>query len=194
MHRPARRPLLRLARALAAAVLLAGCGGDDLPPAGYAAAGEAVVERAPGERGEPLELSGTSAEGERVDLADLRGSVVVLNTWYADCPPCQKEAPVLAAAAREHADEGVRFVGVNVRNDSAEAIAAFQDGHGIDYPSIRDGDGSAQLALRGVAPNATPSTLVLDTAGRVAAVVAGEVEGSTLTALLATVLAEGAGA
>src|SRR5690606_32080509 len=41
-----------------------------------------------GERTGPLEMSGTSYDGSVVDLAELRGSVVVLNTWYAACPPC----------------------------------------------------------------------------------------------------------
>ena len=193
MHRP-RRSAVALAAALA--VLAAGCGGDDgLPDApGYVPADQAVKRIAEAERGEPLELSGSSAEGEALDVAALRGDVVVLNVWYATCPPCRSEAPVLAQLSREYADEGVRFVGVNVRNDSTEAVQAFQDQYGIDYPSIRDTEGTAQLALRGVVPTSPPSTVVLDREGRVAAVASGEVSEEVLTGLLDEVLADGGAA
>ncbi|PPK93513.1 thiol-disulfide isomerase/thioredoxin [Kineococcus xinjiangensis] len=189
-----RRSAVALAAALT--VLAAGCGGDDGLPddLGYEPAERAVVRIAESERGEPLQLSGTSAEGEEVDLAQLRGSVVVLNVWYATCPPCRREAPVLAKLSQEYADEGVRFVGVNVRNDSTEAVHAFQDQYDIAYPSIRDTDGRAQLALRGIVPTAPPNTLVLDAEGRVAAKAAGEVSEETLTALVDEVLAGGGAA
>ena len=189
-----RGPLLPAA--VLACALLAGCGGNGLPEEpSYEGAAGAVVQRPAGERGEPVELSGTSAEGERVDLAELRGAPVVLNLWYANCPPCRTEAPVLREAAEEYADEGVRFVGINVRNDSAEAVTAFQETYGIEYPSIRDTDGRAALALRGIAPGAPPSTLVLDAEGRVAALASGEVSEEILTGLLDGVLADpGAGA
>ncbi|WP_345711245.1 TlpA disulfide reductase family protein [Kineococcus glutinatus] len=133
-----------------------------------------------------MELAGTTAECERVDVAALRGTVVVLNVWYADCPPCRVEAPVLQQIADDYADKGVHFVGINTRNDSAEAVRAFQQTFAITYPSIRDSDGSALLALRqrGVSASATPMTVVLDARGRVAALAAGQVEGSTLTGLL----------
>ena len=183
------------AAALLAVVAVAGCGGSDdgLPDdPGYVAGDGAIVQFDAARRGEPVELAGTTAAGERLDLADLRGSVVVLNVWYADCPPCRKEAPVLQQVSQDYADRGVRFVGLNTRNDSVEAVEAFQTTFGVTYPSIRDTDGKGLNALRGsAAPNATPTTLVLDPEGRVAASVSGEVRASTLTGLLDDVLAEG---
>ncbi|WP_432570186.1 TlpA family protein disulfide reductase [Kineococcus sp. SYSU DK005] len=85
---------------------------------------------------------------------------------------------------------GVQVVGVNVRQDSAARVRAFQERYGLSYPSIDDADGSVLLGLRGVVPAATPTTLVLDVQGRVAAGVAGEVDASTLEGLVEDVLAE----
>ena len=151
-----------------------------------------AAEFAPDERGEPVEVSGTTLTGGSLSLSSSRGRVVVVNVWGSWCPPCREEAPMLAAASRTY--EGrVDFVGVNVRDNRASAMA-FETRYGIEYPSIEDTDGRAVLALNQYVPaNAVPATLVLDREGRVAARVLGAVREATLRALLKSVLAEPAG-
>ena len=82
----------------------------------------------------------------------------------------------------------VDFIGVNTRDGAAQA-AAFEEQFGVEYPSILDDEtASGQLAFTGiVAPNAVPSTLILDADGRVAARVSGAV---TDTSILSTLLRE----
>ena len=186
--------------AAAAAVLLGltGCAGEGaLPDAsaddrGYISGDGSTIELAPADRGDPVDVTGVSAEGETIDLTQWRGEVVVLNVWYNTCPPCRAEAPDLAAIAVETAPDGVRFVGVNTRDDAATA-QAFQRTFGITYPSILDVRGEAVLALRGeVAPQAVPSTLVIDRQGRVAARILGTADPGTLRTLVAGAVAEAA--
>ncbi|GAA4973789.1 TlpA disulfide reductase family protein [Kineococcus glutinatus] len=186
---------VRGAGVLLAAALLAGCSsGDGLaaPGQGYVDGAGTTREIAAAERTPAVELSGETVEGEPVDLADLRGSVVVLNVWYADCPPCRAEAPTLQGISEDYAAQGVRFLGINTRNDSPEAVRAFHETFGVTYPSIRDSAGTALLALRerGIAAVATPTTVVLDAQGRIAAAVAGQVEAGTLTDMIDRVLTE----
>lgn len=151
-----------------------------------------AVEFAPDERGEPVEMSGTTLTGGSLSLSSSRGRVVVINVWGSWCPPCREEAPILAKASRTYAGR-VDFVGVNVRDNRASA-QAFERRYGIEYPSIEDTDGRAVLALNQYVPaNAVPATLVLDRQGRVAARVLGAVRDATLRALLKPVLAEPAG-
>lgn len=185
--------------ALVAGLALAGCstadplsqqyreGGDQ----GFVAGDGTVTEIPPGEREAPIELGGETADDGQVALADLRGDVVVLNIWYAACAPCRAEAPELAEISEGYAGAGVSFVGINTRDDAAQA-QAFERTFGIEYPSILDAaTGSALLALRGQAnPQAVPTTLVLDREGRVAARVVGRAEGSVLRALLDRVVEE----
>ena len=141
-------------------------------------------------RGESVELAGNTLTDTRLDLADLRGQVVVVNVWGSWCNPCREEAPVLARLSREYADRGVQFVGLNVKDSRAAAIA-FEEEFGITYPSIEDRDGEALLALvRHVPAQAVPVTLVLDRDGRVAARVIGVTREQTLRALLDGTLAE----
>lgn len=189
----------RLVAGVAAAVLLSGCTaeGSDLAQQyadgdgkSYVAGDGSVVQLPPSERGEPVEFTASTTEQEQVAVQDWRGEVVVLNVWYAACPPCRAEAPDLQAVAQDKAADGVRFLGVNIRDDAATA-QAFERTFGVSYPSVLDGDGAVRLALRGqVSPTAVPTTLVLDREGRVAARVVGVVEASLLSGLVDDVLAE----
>ncbi|MGQ7295296.1 TlpA family protein disulfide reductase [Quadrisphaera sp. KR29] len=184
-----RRALLAGALALPTAAALAGCSGLGQPGAdtgnqqGYVS-GDGTRQILPvADRGEPVALTGRTAEGETVDVADWRGQVVVINVWYAACAPCRAEAPELAAVAGDTPD--VRFLGLNTRDDAAVALT-FEKSFGIPYPSVLDaGSGQGLLALRGrIPPQAVPSTLVLDAQGRPAARVVGKVEEDVLRGII----------
>lgn len=152
--------------------------------------GQPVTEFPPVDRGDAVEVGGTTLTGDSLSLVDLRGQVVVVNVWGSWCPPCREEAPVLAKVSKEYAAKGVSFVGINVRDNRSSAVA-FEDNYDITYPSIEDTDGRAVLALNQYIPaNAVPVTLVLDREGRAAARVLGAVRDPTLRALLDSVVAE----
>lgn len=153
--------------------------------------GSGTLEQVPvKDRGEPLKLSGTTLTGADWSISDAKGRVLVLNTWGSWCAPCVAEAPDLqrAWAAVSKADKPVQFMGVNYR-ESAETAAAFVRSAKVTYPSLADDGGQTILALRGKASN-TPTTLVLDRQGRIAARVSGPVTSSTLTGLIDDVLAQ----
>lgn len=96
-----------------------------------------------------------------VNLASLRGDVVVLNFWYVACEPCQYEMPLLERVY--HADQGQRVVviGVNIADD-AQTISTFVNRLGIDYPVLRDVGQRAVIAFR---VTSTPTSIVLDRHG-----------------------------
>lgn len=188
-----------IAAALAVAGLLAACSGgdaagtagDDVADQGYVSGDGTVSQWDTGDRQGPVAIAGTDFAGQAVDIADWRGDVVVLNTWYAQCPPCRAEAPDLVALADDYADQGVRVLGINGVDDAGTA-ESFQETFDVPYPSIDDREKSAVAALQGVVPiQATPTTVVLDRDGKVAARVVGLADGSTLRALVDEVLAEG---
>lgn len=163
--------------------------GDDK---GYISASGAVVEIAPEDRGEPIEFGGVTEDGEEFSSADIAGDVTVVNFWYAACAPCRVEAEDLENVWQEYADEGVSFIGINIY-DQADTARAFAESYGVTYPSIIDVDtGEAKLAFAEDAPiQGTPSTLVLDKEGRVAARIVGPLDGpSILSTLVGDALAE----
>jgi peroxiredoxin len=161
--------------------LVACAPGDPADSPGYVSGDGAVTEWATADRPGPLSLTGTAFDGSIVDLADLRGEVVVLTTWYAACPPCRAEAPDLVEL---DGLDGVSVIGINAE-DSVGTAQAFERTFQIPYPSIADDDGRAIAELQGlVAVNAVPTALILDGEGRVAARTVGRVEPSTLRALV----------
>jgi len=203
--RPVRRAHARRALAAGSAVaalaagLLAGCTASDgstgtaVEGQGYTS-GDGSVRTWPADhRSTAVTVSGTDFAGDPVDVADWRGDVVVLNTWYAECPPCRKEAPALVDLANDYASHGVHVLGINGTND-AGAAEAFQRTFAVPYPSIADSDGRAIAALQGAVPvQAVPTTVVLDREGRVAARVLGLADASTLRGLVDDALADDAG-
>lgn len=184
------------ARALAglAAVLLplSACsdvgGTDDLE---YVGGNGKVVEVALDDRQDPVEISGTTVQGDRLHLSDLRGKAVVLNVWWSGCGPCRSEMPMLVEAEKELGKEDVAFVGINIRDLAPENAAAFERDRGVDYPSLYDPGSETLGALGGYETVAVPATYVLDPEGRVAALMNGPVPSkSTLVTLVEDVLAE----
>ena len=104
-----------------------------------------------------------------LELAALRGKVVVLNFWASWCAPCRVEMPEFDAAYRATKRQGVEFVGVATK-DGEGAARAFVQRVGISYPNVFDPTGQVTLRFRGLTPRAFPYTIVLDRLGRVAAV------------------------
>ncbi|WP_395244525.1 TlpA family protein disulfide reductase [Agromyces sp. MMS24-K17] len=190
-----------MALAVASALLLTGCTEDSLAEQyregsgkNYIAGDGSIAEFSADDRGEPVAFSGETAQGDVFDSADSAGDVTVVNFWYAGCAPCRVEAPLLEEARASFDGEGVTFVGVNVRDQAANA-ASFEERYGVSYPSILDVEsGDVQLAFAGrVPPAAVPTTLVLDKEGRVAARILGQLQdASILETIVDGLLAEGA--
>lgn len=168
--------------AAAALVLLAACGRDVPPVPGT----EALPTQ---DRGEPLALAGPTLDGGRLDLADLRGRIVVLNNWASWCGPCRNETPELVALSKGANPDDVVVVGMNV-TDEREAATAFVEEFGMPYPSIEDPEGALLQTVPGVPPSSLPSTVILDRDGRIAARVIGETDALELSALIARILEE----
>jgi thiol-disulfide isomerase/thioredoxin len=154
--------------------------------------GDGSIERvAADRRSAPLTLSGKTLQGTQWRVADAKDQVLVLNVWGQWCGPCVAEMPHLQQvwAALSTAGKPVQFMGINYR-DGVETAEAFLRVNKVTYPSLRDDGGRTLLALRGKA-NTTPTTLVLDRQGRIAARVSGPVTAATLNGLVNGVLGEG---
>ncbi len=187
----------RLIGALAgAALLLAGCstgsdavdvnnGGEFRFVAGTPA-GDVIPE---GERKSAPEFAGELLDGAEFSSSELSGDVAVINFWGSWCPPCRVETPQFQQVYTEVEGEGVRFLGINVK-DEKQLAAAFLQSKGITFPSLYDPRGEVALAFRDYPANAIPSTIVLDRENRVAAVYTGEVSQEDLRRVLDLVLQE----
>ena len=147
-----------------------------------------------GDRDQAPQLDGTTLDGDAFALSDWAGQVVVINVWGSWCVPCRTETPELVRLANKYADRGVRFLGINIRDNSA-AARSFEDRFKVPYPSLEDPNGQLLLSFRDVIPTSVvPSTVVIDHRGDVAARIIGPVSYSTLKGLLADEAAADGGA
>jgi thiol-disulfide isomerase/thioredoxin len=167
---------LLLVLLLLSALALSGCGGlSGTGTKGYIEGDGQITQVAVADRGDPIEMSGSTLEGKRLSLADYRGQVVVVNVWWSACPPCRTEMPTLVRAASSK-DHPAAYVGIDIRDSDVAQAQAFVRRFGVPYPSVFDPSGKALLAFAGtLSPRTVPSTVVLDAQGRIAASVIGPV-------------------
>jgi thiol-disulfide isomerase/thioredoxin len=195
--RSARRAVLGAAAAAALALGAAACGGGATAQDSAVGNGSSFVSGSygttvfqPGSRPQAPQVRGTTLTGGTFTLSADRGSVVVMNFWGSWCTPCREEAPVLGALARHFSGDGVRFLGVDIRDDPASA-EAYMRTYRISYPSLNDPNDLVALDFRSTAPPAgIPTTLVIDADGRIAARIIGPVSYAGLKALITQAAAE----
>lgn len=156
------RRVAALAPLLVLPLLMTGCGRDQ--PASALVGVDAVAVE---EREAPLDISGTTLEGEPFSLADLRGRVVVLNAWASWCAPCRSEMPAFVDLDGSADPADVAVIGLNVTDDPV-AAQEFIDEMGMSFPSIDDPEGTILATIPGVPPKSLPSTVILDREGRIA--------------------------
>lgn len=147
-------------------------------------AGPGLTAFPPGSRTAAPRLEGTTLESASLSLSDFVGKIVVVNVWGSWCGPCRAETPDLARAARELERRGVRFLGINTR-DNLTAARTFAKRFDVPYPSVVDEDGQLLLGFRFIIPTAVvPTTIIIDREGKVAARVIGPITYRTLKGIL----------
>lgn len=126
-----------------------------------------------------------------IDLQrDFDGEIVVLNLWGQWCGPCRSESDDLQRLHEKYQSRGVTVLGIDLRDPNRNKPVDFVEDNGITYPSIWDPSQAAVAALHGFPTSVVPSTLVLDSEHRVAAVYLAEITDETLAATVEQLLAE----
>jgi thiol-disulfide isomerase/thioredoxin len=170
--------------AAVAAALLTGALVVTLTQGTGKAADPNLVTYPAGHRPMAPDFTATSLTGTPISFGSYRGKVVVVNFWGSWCDPCRREAPTLAVVAEQYKSRGVSFLGVDVSDTPANALA-FTRKEGISYPSVNDSGYAVTAAFgRVVLVSATPTTIVVDRTGHIAGEIYGTVTYAELTSLL----------
>lgn len=100
--------------------------------------------------------------GEPVDLAALRGRVVLVDFWASWCAPCLKSLPLYAGLRDEFARDDFEVIAINVDEEAADA-QAFLQRVDVQFPIVHD-DGSLASAW---SPPGMPTSFLIDRQGLV---------------------------
>jgi thiol-disulfide isomerase/thioredoxin len=172
---------MKLTLALASILLLTSCstgGISSNSESAYVSGDGSAIVINESQRTLAPKLSGDTLSGSK--FSNQPGKLTVVNVWASWCSPCRAEAPTLEEFAIKNPD--IQFVGILTR-DNLSSAQSFVDRFKISYPTLIDD--AVISSFRGSLPaNAIPTTLVIDSKGRVAARISGQVTVSTMRDVL----------
>ncbi|GAC1415449.1 MAG: hypothetical protein NVSMB64_25690 [Candidatus Velthaea sp.] len=133
-----------------------------------------------GLQGLPL-ASGTGT----LDMRRYRGKIVYVNFFASWCPPCNMEAPALAALARRYAPKGLVVIGVDEAEPAAKALA-FRRRYNLPYPIALDADAKAGAPY---GADALPTQVFFNRSGTAVHTQAGMIDETSVDSLIDGLLA-----
>jgi len=105
-------------------------------------------------------------EGKTIDLAKLKGKVVVLNFWATWCGPCRQEIPGFVDAYKRLHGKGVEIIGISLDEGGWDVVQPYVTKANIPYPVVI-GDQTLTDAYGGI--SAIPTTFIVSKDGKIAA-------------------------
>lgn len=118
-------------------------------------------------RTEPLDLKFTAVDGREVDLAKLRGKVVLVDFWATWCGPCVQEVPDVIAAFKKYHDKGFEVVGISLDKEK-EPLLKFTKDKEMTWPQYYDGKFWQNDFARRFGIDSIPAMWLVGTDGRIA--------------------------
>lgn len=109
-------------------------------------------------------------KGNRVQLADYKGKVVILNLWATWCGPCRVEMPGLENLYRRYRSEGLEILAVSLDKGAPEKVQTFTDEYRLSFPVLLDPDREVESRYHTLT---IPTTYVIDKKGMIVAEVDG---------------------
>jgi len=115
-------------------------------------------------KSQPLALKFNTYDGRQVDLAALRGRVVLLDFWASWCGPCIQEMPSLVALHKKYEPEGLTIIGISLDEEKKDMVKAME-AHGMIWPQQFDGKGWKNKIAEDFYIKSIPSTWLFDRKG-----------------------------
>ncbi len=106
----------------------------------------------------------TNQNGQKVNLSDYRGKVVILDFWATWCPPCKAEIPGFVSLYNKYKDNGLVVLGVSLDRDGWSSVRPFIKNYKISYP-VMLGTQNVVQAYGNI--QSIPTTFVLDKQGKI---------------------------
>ena len=101
--------------------------------------------------------------GEKIQLAGLKGKIIFLNFWATWCGPCIEEMPSMEALYQHYKKTDFLFLTISVDCGGRESVRKFVERHRYRIPILLDPAGQT-LELFEI--SRIPATLIIDRNGR----------------------------
>ena len=99
-------------------------------------------------KGEAMDLHFTDVEGKKVNLADMKGKVVLVDYWATWCGLCMEELPRVLKTYQEYHDKGFEVIGISL-DDEPDQMLQFAHENKMPWPQYCDGKGwKSKMATR----------------------------------------------
>ena len=133
------------------------------PPAEKAAGAQRRLES----EGKPVTVRGQGVAGETVDLARLRGRVVLVHYWAAWSEPSRADLPILRELVTKYGNAGFSIIGVSLDHD-AQQLRTFLTANRLPWPIIFEEGGLDSRPANEMGILTVPKMILVDKQGRVA--------------------------
>jgi len=126
---------------------------------------------------QPFELAFTCAvSGMEIDIASLRGRVVVIDFWASWCGPCVAKMPEFKDLYARYHEQGLEIIGVSLDHSIAQGgldrLRTFVQEQEIPWPQFHQGNGWESAFSLGWGINSIPAIFVVDKHGKLRSITA----------------------
>jgi thiol-disulfide isomerase/thioredoxin len=114
----------------------------------------------------PLNFTYVASDGSNVDLADMRGKVVLIFFWATWSQPSRAIIPTILAVRKQFKNDGFEVLGVSLDEDKS-AMDTYVDEYNMPWPEYFDGKGTNNDVARTMQIRAIPALWLVGKDGRV---------------------------
>lgn len=107
------------------------------------------------------ELELIDLDSQSVSLENLKGHVLLVNTWATWCPPCRAEMPILEQYYQAHREQGFILIGIDIA-EAQSVVQQFVEAQDLSFPIWLDAHEASLRAFRSIS---LPSSFVIDRQG-----------------------------